>query len=369
MSPSTLRIVCVAAARPNFMKIKPVLDALEADGHEVLLVHTGQHYDPIMSDVFFDELGLRAPDHHLGVSSGTHAEQTARVMMEFERLLDRVAIDLCVVVGDVNSTMACAIVSAKAGVRVAHVEAGLRSRDWAMPEEVNRVVADRVSDLLLAPSQDAVENLVAEGYRDDQIHLVGNVMIDTLHANLERARQRDVASRLNLSGPYGVVTLHRPSNVDDVECLSALVGSFTEIAATTPLVFPAHPRTMSRLQGLPVPPGLHIVEPLGYLDFLGLLSGAAIVLTDSGGVQEETTALGIPCLTLRDSTERPITVSEGTNQVVGTEPETIALAAKKTLAARPSPRCPSLWDGRAGTRIAAVIRAGLPTRRPTDRPE
>ena len=365
MANLTLRVVLVAAARPNFMKIKPVLDALEVDGHQTVLVHTGQHYDPLMSDVFFEELGIRAPDRHLGVGSGSHAEQTGRIMVEFERLLEELDADLTVVVGDVNSTMACAIVSAKAGVHVAHVEAGLRSGDWSMPEEINRVVTDRVSDLLLAPSPDAVENLLAEGYRTDQVHLVGNVMIDTLLANVERARQREVASDLGCPTPYGVVTLHRPSNVDDVDNLSALVDALAEIAAETPLIFPAHPRTMSRLSGLVLPPDLRVIEPLGYLDFLGLLAGAALVLTDSGGVQEETTALGVPCLTLRVNTERPITVTEGTNQVVGTDPETIVLAAKKTLAATTSPRCPSLWDGRAAERIALAVRAGLPSVRPT----
>lgn len=365
MMESKLRVILVAAARPNFMKIKPVLDALEADGNETVLVHTGQHYDPLMSDVFFEELGIRAPDRQLGVGSGSHAEQTGRVMVEFERLIDELDANLTLVVGDVNSTMACAIVSAKAGVHVAHVEAGLRSRDWSMPEEINRVVTDRVSDLLFAPSPDAVENLVAEGYRADQIHLVGNVMIDTLLANVERARMRGVAAALGCSSTYGVVTLHRPSNVDDADNLVALIGALAEIAGEVPLIFPAHPRTIGQVSRLNVPSELRVTEPLGYLDFLGLLAGATLVLTDSGGVQEETTALGVPCLTVRASTERPITVTEGTNQVVGTNPEAIILAAKKTLAAPTPPRCPSLWDGRAAERIAAAVRAGLPKVRPT----
>ncbi len=362
---SRLRVILVAAARPNFMKIKPVLDALEADGHETVLVHTGQHYDPQMSDVFFEELGIRAPDRHLGVGSGSHAEQTGRVMVEFEGLIEELEPDLTLVVGDVNSTMACAIASAKAGVHVAHVEAGLRSRDWSMPEEVNRVVTDRVSDLLFAPSPDAVENLVAEGYRTDQIHLVGNVMIDTLLANVDRARSRGVAAAMGCSSPYGVVTLHRPSNVDDVDNLASLIGALGEIANDVPLIFPAHPRTIAQLSQLDVPSELRVIEPLGYLDFLGLLAGAALVLTDSGGVQEETTALGVPCLTVRTNTERPITVTEGTNQIVGTNPEAIILAAKKTLAATTNPRCPALWDGQAAARIAAAVRAGLPETRPT----
>ena len=365
MTETKLRVILVAAARPNFMKIKPVLDAIEAAGNETILVHTGQHYDPLMSDVFFEELGIRAPDRHLGVGSGSHAEQTGRVMVAFEQLIDQLDPDLSLVVGDVNSTMACAIASAKAGVHVAHVEAGLRSRDWSMPEEVNRVVTDRVSDLLFAPSPDAVENLVAEGYRTDQVHLVGNVMIDTLLANVERARSRAVAGALGCPSPYGVVTLHRPSNVDDLDTLAALMGALAEIADEIPLVFPAHPRTTGQLSQLSLPKELRVIEPLGYLDFLGLLAEASLVLTDSGGVQEETTALGVPCLTLRTTTERPITVTEGTNQVVGTDPETIIVAAEKTLASPTPPRCPPLWDGRAAQRIAEAIGAGLPEIRPT----
>ena len=361
-----LKIVCVAAARPNFMKIKPVVASLEAAGHEIVLVHTGQHYDEVMSGVFFDELGLRMPDRHLGVGSGTHAEQTGRIMVAFETLLDEVVPDLTVVVGDVNSTLACALVSAKASIPVAHVEAGLRSRDWAMPEEVNRVVTDRVSDLLLAPSQDAVENLLAEGYRTDQIHLVGNVMIDTLLANVERVSERNIAADLGVKGRYGVVTLHRPSNVDDPGVLVGLIAALGQVAQRVPLLFPAHPRTVQRLAGWDIPAGLRIMDPVGYLDFLSMLSSASIVLTDSGGIQEETTALGIPCLTLRENTERPITVDQGTNFVVGTDPTTIATTALNTLAAPPAPQCPPLWDGRAAERIAQVIAAGLPSKRPTE---
>jgi UDP-N-acetylglucosamine 2-epimerase (non-hydrolysing) len=243
-----MHVLAVAGARPNFMKVKPVLDALEGRGVETTLVHTGQHYDDAMSAVFFDELGLRPPDRDLGVGSGTHAEQTARVMERFEPLVAELAPDVVVVVGDVNSTMACAVVAAKAGPLVAHVEAGLRSRDWSMPEEINRVVTDRVSDHLLAPSPDAVENLRREGYRDDQIHLVGNVMIDSLLANLDRARERPILDELGLApGAYGVVTLHRPANVDDVAVLDRLVDALATIARQCPLVLPAHPRARSRL--------------------------------------------------------------------------------------------------------------------------
>lgn len=364
-----MRVVCVAGARPNFMKIKPVLAALEHRQVDTLLVHTGQHYDQAMSGSFFDDLGLRQPDRHLGVGSGSHAEQTARVMVAFEGAVTEWEPDVVVVVGDVNSTLACALVAAKAGSLVAHVEAGLRSRDWTMPEEVNRVVTDRVSDYLFAPSDDAVEHLEAEGYRADQIHLVGNVMVDSLLSNIQRARQRPVRDQLGLPDSFGLVTLHRPANVDDPAQLRGLLDALGRVAASLPLVFPCHPRTHEHVRAVGVPPGIDLVEPLGYLDFLALEDAATLVLTDSGGVQEETTALGVPCLTLRDNTERPITVREGTNQVVGRSPERIVAAATRVLADPPPPRAPALWDGRAAERIAEVIVAGGPVAghlRPTD---
>ena len=349
-------VICVAGARPNFMKVKPVLDALQTREVPTLLVHTGQHYDPQMSDVFFDELGLRPADHHLGVGSASHARQTAAIMIGFEALVEQTRPRAVVVVGDVNSTVACALVAAKAGALVAHVEAGLRSRDWTMPEEINRVATDRLSDMLLAPSADAVENLRSEGYRDDQIRLVGNVMIDTLLANVDRARQRAVPARFGLTaGSYGVVTLHRPSNVDDPQSLERLLGALSRVASSVPLIFPVHPRTRDRLRARLVPPGVQLVEPLGYLDFIGLQATAALVLTDSGGIQEETTVLGIPCLTLRESTERPITVTEGTNRVIGTDPDLIAEAALEALRDPPPARCPALWDGHAGERVADAL--------------
>jgi len=351
-----VRALVVAGARPNFMKVAPVIDALEAYGAEVILVHTGQHYDERMSDVFFDELGMRAPDHHLGVGSGSHAEQTARVMIAFEPLVIEAQPDMVVVVGDVNSSMACAIVAAKAGPRVAHVEAGLRSRDWAMPEEVNRVVTDRVSDYLLAPSPDAVDNLHAEGYRSDQIHLVGNVMVDSLLRNIERARRRPILSELGLTvKAYGVLTLHRPSNVDNDVTLARILGALGKVAEHLPLIYPAHPRSAARAERIGVPPGIRLVPPAGYLDFLALQAGAALVFTDSGGIQEETTVLGVPCLTVRENTERPITVAEGTNQLVGTDPERIVGAAVRILAEGVEPRRPELWDGHAAERIAVVL--------------
>ncbi|MCO8271769.1 UDP-N-acetylglucosamine 2-epimerase (non-hydrolyzing) [Actinoplanes sp. TRM 88003] len=364
------RIICVAGARPNFMKVKPVMDALEARGAEVVLVHTGQHYDAAMNDVFFADLGLRPPDRHLGTGSGTHAEQTARVMTAFEPLVDELRPDAVVVVGDVTSTLACALVGARAGVLVAHVEAGLRSRDWSMPEEVNRLVTDRLSDLLFAPSPDGVDNLRAEGYHDDQIHLAGNVMIDTLHANLDRALSSDALHRHGVTaGGYALATLHRPANVDDAAVLDGLLRAFGEVARELPVVLPVHPRTAARLESAGVPEGLRLLPPAGYLDFIALQATARLVLTDSGGIQEETTALGVPCLTTRDSTERPITVTEGTNVVVGRDPARIVAEARRVLADPPAKRAPALWDGHAGDRIAEVLLAHLasPVRlRPTD---
>lgn len=354
-----MRAVCVVGARPNFMKVKPVMDALISRAVDVSLVHTGQHYDAVMSGQFLDELGLRSPDYHLGAGSGTHAEQTARTMVAFEPLVEDLQPDVVVVVGDVNSTLACALVGAKAGCLVAHVEAGLRSRDWSMPEEVNRVVVDRVSDYLFAPSADAAGNLRSEGYREDQVHLVGNVMIDSLVANIDRARRRPILGQLGLrAGGYGLVTLHRPSNVDDPAMLTKLLTVLGEVAQQCPLVFPAHPRTAKRMNGPSLPTGIQLLEPLGYLDFLALEASARVVLTDSGGIQEETTALGVACLTLRDTTERPITVEQGTNRVVGRDPERILAEVRQILTTGVRKRCPVLWDGRAAERVADVIAQG-----------
>ena len=363
---------CVAAARPNFMKIAPIVAALDAAGLPNVLVHTGQHYDESMSGIFFDELGLRSPDHHLDVGSGSHAHQTGRVMEAFEELLRRrgcAPTDTVVTVGDVNSTLACSIVGAKAGLLVAHVEAGLRSRDWTMPEEVNRVVADRVSDFLFAPSPDAVDNLRSEGYREDQIHLVGNVMVDSLLANREKAVRQPILGHLGIeSGRYAMVTMHRPSNVDDESTLRGIVGALERINRTLPIVFPVHPRTRRRFEEFGLDPALRLIEPTGYLDSLCLQPNAALVLTDSGGIQEETTALGVPCLTLRHNTERPITVSEGTNTVVGTDPAAIERAASLALEHPTPARRPALWDGRAAQRIVTILGDAMGTRppRPTD---
>ncbi len=365
-----MRAVVVAGARPNFMKVAPVLRALEGRDVGCRLVHTGQHYDDAMSDVFFRELDIREPDVDLGVGSATQAEQTAEIMVRFEPLLAEWPPDVVVVVGDVNSTVACGLVAAKAGVFLAHVEAGLRSRDWAMPEEINRVVTDRLSDLLLAPSPDAVENLRSEGYRSDQIHLVGNVMVDTLLTNVERARTRSIIDDLHVRpDAYGLVTLHRPSNVDDPEVFAEIWGALSRVSEQCPLVFPVHPRTRARVEDQGSVAGIRVIEPTGYLDTIALQSQARLVLTDSGGIQEETTVLGVPCITIRESTERPITVTEGTNRVVGTDPELIVATAEEALAGSFEKRRPDLWDGRAAERIADVLTAldeSFP--RPTDEP-
>ncbi len=351
-----MRALCVVGARPNFMKIKPVVDGLEGRGVEVVLVHTGQHYDQSMSTVFFDELGIRPPDRWLDVGSGSHAEQAARVMIALDPVMADVEPDVVVVVGDVNSTLAASLVAAKSPARLAHVEAGLRSRDWTMPEEVNRLVTDSVSDDLLAPSADAVDNLLSEGHLPGRIHLVGNVMIDTLLANVDRAQERGTLDAMGLApGAYGLVTLHRPANVDDVEMFKGLLGALGEVAADCPLVLPAHPRVAPLLAALDVPPGIRVIEPLGYLDFVALQASARLVMTDSGGVQEETTALGVPCLTLRDTTERPITITEGTNVLVGRDPARIVAEARRVLRDGVTARRPALWDGRAGERIADVL--------------
>lgn len=360
-----MRIVHVVGARPNFMKIAPVMKAIAAAGFaEQRLVHTGQHYDASMSDVFFTDLGLPRPDIFLGVGSGSHAEQTAKVLIGFEKVCLDEKPDLVVVAGDVNSTLAAALVSAKLLIPVAHVEAGLRSWDMTMPEEVNRILVDRISDLLLTPSPDGDENLLREGLPKERIHLVGNVMIDSLLSHLAHARGLRVPEQMGLTpGNYAVLTLHRASNVDDRDVLDGLLGAVERIQQHLPLVFPIHPRTRKQIEAfgygdrVKAMSGVKLCDPLGYLEFLGLTSQAKLVLTDSGGLQEETTALGIPCLTLRENTERPITVTEGTNTVVGTDRETIIREAEKALTgAGKAGRTPKLWDGKAGERIAEVIR-------------
>lgn len=345
------------------MKVGPVVRALTTAGAHVELVHTGQHYDTRMSESFFSDLQLPEPDVNLEVGSGTHGEQTGQVLIAFERYLQARDITAVVVVGDVNSTIACALAAVKLRIPVAHVEAGLRSRDWEMPEEVNRVLTDRISRWLFTTSADADENLLAEGVPASWIHLVGNVMIDTLLANIDRARERGQAKRLALAlaGRYGVVTLHRPSNVDDAQSLRPLLDAIGKVAQDVPVVFPLHPRTAARLgeAGIAVPEGVIAVEPMGYLDFIGLVDGAAIVMTDSGGLQEETSVLGVPCLTLRENTERPITCERGTNRLVGTDPERIVAEAVKALERPRGATSIPLWDGHAGERVAGFLLADL----------
>lgn len=353
---STPRVLLVAGARPNFMKIGPVQAELDRRGLTSVLVHTGQHYDPAMSDVFFDELAIRRPDHHLEVGSASHAVQTARIMEAFEPVLVEERPDWVVVPGDVNSTLACSLVAAKLGVRVAHLEAGLRSRDWQMPEEINRVVTDRISDLLLAPSPDAVDNLHAEGVPDHRIALVGNVMADALLSNLDRARDRGTVERLGLvQGRYALLTLHRPSNVDDPDVLATRLATIGEVAATTPVIWPVHPRTRAVLEKVEVPAGVSTIDPVGYLDSIALQAGSRMVLTDSGGMQEETTVLGVPCVTLRTTTERPITLTEGTNQLAGTSHDAILGAVERILRGEVEPRRPDLWDGFAARRTVDAL--------------
>jgi UDP-N-acetylglucosamine 2-epimerase (non-hydrolysing) len=365
-----LKVINVVGARPNFMKVAPIVEAMGRRAAEFapFVVHTGQHYDAQMSDAFFRDLGLPRPDVHLGVGSGSHAQQTASVMRLFEPVVLEEKPDWVLVVGDVNSTLACALVCAKLLIPVAHVEAGLRSRDRTMPEEVNRVLTDQIADLLLTPSADADRNLLAEGIPRERIRLVGNVMIDSLLKHLALSRGSRAREELGVEGrDYAVVTLHRPSNVDDPATLRGIVTALVRISVRLPVVFPAHPRTRKMLaefgllESVRGAPALSLVEPLGYLDFLRLYSGAALVLTDSGGIQEETTALGIPCLTLRENTERPVTVEAGTNKVVGRDPARIVREAESALALRRdggTARVPPLWDGKTADRILDALLEG-----------
>lgn len=356
-------ILHVAGARPNFMKIAPIVDAFGRDpAFRQTLVHTGQHYDEAMSKVFFEELGIPRPDVDLGVGSGSHAVQTARVMIEFEKVVSEKRPDLVLVVGDVNSTVACALVAAKLGIPVAHVEAGLRSFDWGMPEEINRVVTDRLSDLLFTTEDSGNRNLAAEGVPADRVHFVGNVMIDTLLTHRDRALATGITRQLDIEpGTYGVVTLHRPSNVDREETLAPIVEALAEVARTRPVLFPIHPRTRSNLERFGLAEalgGVRLLSPLGYLEFLGLVAQAGFVLTDSGGIQEETTVLGVPCLTARPNTERPVTVTHGTNRLI--EPTRAGiLEAVADLGQRPGDAAgaPELWDGHAAERIVARVRS------------
>jgi UDP-N-acetylglucosamine 2-epimerase (non-hydrolysing) len=362
-------VLIVVGARPNIVKVAPVVHAASETGSfDVSILHTGQHYDAALSELPLKELGMPTPDHHLGVGSGTHAEQTAAVLVGVERALLETRPDAILVAGDVNSTMGAALAAVKLGVPVIHLEAGLRSGDWTMPEEVNRVVTDRISDVLLCPSADAVDNLRAEGIEDDRIAVVGNTMIDSLATLLEAARAGRPLERLGLeSGAFSLVTLHRPSLVDDPELLDSTLDVLGELAESLPVLVPVHPRTRSRLArtGYVAPERLRLTEPLGYLDFIGLESAARLVITDSGGVQEETSVLGVPCLTYRTTTERPITVSQGTNRLVGLDPDQLRIACQEALndpypLAAP-PEIP-LWDGNARFRVVERLATFLSDR-------
>lgn len=362
-----MKIMLVAGARPNFMKVAAIIRALESRARELdakgvswKLVHTGQHYDDEMSKVFLDELEIPEPDYFFKTGAGTHAEQTANIMVEFEKVCIRETPDLVLLVGDVNSTLACSIVAKKQGLKVAHVEAGLRSRDTGMPEEINRIVTDSISDLLFVSEKSGLVNLRREGREDAEIFFVGNVMIDTLYYHLTKI-DKTKGSPGGTAEPYCVVTLHRPSNVDFRDKLEGIIGSIIEISREMPVLFPAHPRTKSKIESFGLADlingsNVKLLPPLPYVEFLCLWKDAALVLTDSGGIQEETTALGVPCFTIRENTERPVTIEEGTNTLVGTSRETI-MAAYKDFRRGDSKECrvPELWDGKSAERIVSIL--------------
>ncbi len=365
------RILFVVGARPNFMKVAPVLEAVKKSGKfECTLVHTGQHYDANMSDVFFRDLDMPQPDRFLGVGSGSHAEQTAKVMIEMEKLLGEEKPDLVMVAGDVNSTLATALVAAKGGIRLAHIESGLRSFDRNMPEEINRIVADEFSDFCFVTEPSGLKNLEHEGIENKKVFFVGNTMIDSVQKYLPNARERfpQLAKKYNIEGKkYALVTLHRPSNVDDMASLSRFVELFERMEAFTPrILFPVHPRTRKRLEefGLAERTAqnttLALIDPVGYLDFLALQDQAGVVLTDSGGIQEETTALGTPCITLRENTERPVTVEQGTNELLGLNFDRVLEDTRRALRGNwKSHAVPDLWDGHAAQRIAKILEERL----------
>ncbi|NUM75819.1 UDP-N-acetylglucosamine 2-epimerase (non-hydrolyzing) [candidate division KSB1 bacterium] len=359
-----LKICNVVGARPNFMKIAPIIDEMRKHTEiAASLVHTGQHYDEKMSKLFFQDLGLPKPDVYLGVGSGGHGEQTGKIMIEFEKIVAANKPDIVVVVGDVNSTIACGLVAVKMGVKLVHVEAGLRSFDRTMPEEINRILTDQISDYLFLTEREAKENLLREGVAEEKIHFVGNVMIDSLVKHREHAERSPILGDLKLeAGRYGLITLHRPSNVDVKENLDNILQALFQIQRDLPLVFPVHPRTRKQMKlfgfddKLAHAPNLMLTDPLGYLDFLKLMAHARLVITDSGGIQEETTVLGVPCITVRENTERPITVTEGTNVLIGMSRERILEESYKILAGNGKQgRKPELWDGRAAERIVKIL--------------
>lgn len=357
-------IFIVAGARPNFMKIAPIVRALRARGGlGYKIVHTGQHYDREMNDVFFEELGIPAPDIFMGAGGGTHAQQTAKIMLAFEELCQSDRPDVVLVVGDVNSTLACSIVAKKLNIRVAHVEAGLRSGDLTMPEEINRLVTDSISDWFFVTEPSGVENLLSEGKSASSIHYVGHVMVDNVLFQAERLNDSEYSSYNNFSvlpgdERYGVLTLHRPSNVDDCETMNRICSALREIAEILPIVFPVHPRTRASIEKFSIDfgPNIKLIGPQSYMSFLRLWKDAVVVLTDSGGLQEETTALGVPCITIRENTERPVTVTEGTNVLVGTDRNRIVEEAFRILRGEGKRGSrPELWDGNAAYRIVDVL--------------
>jgi UDP-N-acetylglucosamine 2-epimerase (non-hydrolysing) len=396
MTKPSRKWILVAGARPNFMKVAPMIKAIHAHNHlneddiHPLLVHTGQHYDVNMSDAFFRDLRLPEPDVHLGVGSGPHGEQTGKVLIEFEKVLWREKPELVIVVGDVNSTLACALAAAKLHIPVAHVEAGLRSFDRKMPEEINRLVTDALSDYLFTPSPDGDENLLKEGIPREKIFMVGDIMVDSLLSNLEQAKKTRTLEHLSLKPdqqplrPYALLTLHRPSNVDNKISLGRIIHGLLEVASRIPILFPIHPRTKKQVklfgmetalefhpsadllledyyEDMTLKKKIHCFEPLGYLEFLNLMAHAKIVLTDSGGIQEETTVLNIPCITLRDTTERPITLTQGTNVLVYDDPQKIVAEVTKILDGKARQgTCPSIWDGHTAERIVEVLVRTLP---------
>lgn len=359
-----MKIINVAGARPNFMKIAPIMEAFhQSNTIEPYLVHTGQHYDERMSDLFFRQLGIPEPDINLGVGSGSHAHQTAEIMKAFEKVVLSEKPDAVLVVGDVNSTIACGMVAVKLGVKLIHVEAGLRSFDRTMPEEINRILTDSISDFLFCSEPSGIENLRNEGIAANKMFLVGNVMIDTLIKNREKAQDSTILEQLDLvPGEYAVMTMHRPANVDDPEALRGLLDAFNEIQKDVPIIFPIHPRTrknlakMELVDRIEAMPNFQLLDPVGYLDFMKLMSSAKAILTDSGGIQEESTILKIPCVTMRSNTERPITTDIGTSRIVGNDPEKIVAAWQDINAGNwKEPRIPELWDGKAAQRIAEVL--------------
>ena len=359
-----MKIINVVGARPNFMKIAPIMKACEASGAiDTILVHTGQHYDKKMSDLFFRQLGIPEPDINLEIGSASHAVQTAEIMKTFEPVVLKHKPDAVLVVGDVNSTIACGLVAVKLGVKLIHVEAGLRSFDRSMPEEINRILTDSISDILFCTEQSGVDNLINEGISKQKAFLVGNVMIDTLLKNKNKAEESNILNQFNLNGNgFATLTLHRPANVDDPIVFSRILDALEVIQNDMPIIFPVHPRTRQNLASLGLDqrmkdmPNLQLVDPLGYLDFLKLMASARLVLTDSGGIQEETTILKVPCLTLRENTERPITTEIGSNQIVGTNPDVIIKAYRQATGSNwREPKIPPLWDGHAAERIVSIL--------------